>query len=124
MVMAEIGDTTMGAILVTSVTGLVGCIIALWFYIRALHKKIEDLSELRVQEANEHNDASRELERESIQMVNEATGAIKELKRKVCETSERDRESIGDLKEEIEKFKTEISKSLNCRECPARAQMR
>ena len=121
MILAEIGDTTMGAILVTAVTGLVGCIVALWFYIRTLHKKNEDLSEARVQEANEHNDASRELERESIQMVNSSTSAIKELKRKVCETSERDREAIGDLKDEIKEFKTEVSKSLNCRECPARA---
>lgn len=124
MVLAEIGDTTMGAILVTAVTGLVGCIIALWFYIRALHKKIEDLSDTRVQEANEHNDASRELERESIQMVNEATGAIRELGRKVCESSDRSRESIRDLKKGLEDFKNETTKALNCRECPARAQMR
>lgn len=124
MVLAEIGDTTMGAILLASTTGLIGAIVALWFYIRSLHNKNENLSEKRVQEANVHNDASRELERKSIQMVNEATGAIKELKRKVCETSERDREAIGDLKDGLEKFKTEVSKSLNCRECPARAQMR
>jgi predicted Holliday junction resolvase-like endonuclease len=119
-----ISQTAMGAILVASTSGLCGVIVALWFYIRSLVRKVEDLAEKRVQDANEHNDASRQLERESMSMVNEATKAIGDLTRKVCDSTERTREGMQDLAKETEEFKKEVSKALNCRECPARSQMR
>jgi uncharacterized protein Yka (UPF0111/DUF47 family) len=58
-----------------------------------------------------------------MEMVNKATGAIDDLKRKICDSSERSREGMKEVKHELDEFKKEVAKSLNCRECPARAQL-
>lgn len=115
-----LSGTELGAILVlmTFVFGTV--IVFMARYIRSLTKQISDLSEARVKDMHEWGEKAQALLRESLGAVNSATDTIEDQRRKVCELNREVQRSLAEVTKGFDSYKAEVSKALNCRECPAK----
>jgi hypothetical protein len=115
-----LSGTEIGAILVLMTFAFGTVIVFMARYIRALTKQIADLSEARVRDMWEWGEKAQALLRESLSMVNSATDTIEDQRRKVCELNREVQRELGETRKGFQEFKAEVSKSLNCRECPVK----
>ena len=103
----RLSDQSWGAILILTLIIFGVAVFFMARYIRQLHKTIMDLSERRVQDANEHSVEAQQASARSLEVSVEATQSIKELQRKICS---------------MEQTNKGLQEKVDCRLCPARAQ--
>jgi uncharacterized protein HemX len=102
-----LSTTTWGAILVLTVSVMMGVIVYLARLVRTLNVQQMQLANARTEDAKQAADKSNEVLDRAVQALVQATSALDTLKSKVCEMR-------SEFKEELEKIRDKVGK------CPHR----
>lgn len=119
---STLSGTAFGAIIVLMAVGFSAGFVMMARYIRQLTKQLMEISEKRIQDANDLHEKSQKILIESMEMTNKASRALEDHRKKICTLDTNCGERIKKIEEGFSELRRETLEKLDCRKCPARAQ--